>query len=140
MLHTGYRYCTSPSNEKKASIIKWFINLESTNRIYALNLYFQPKKEIDGFKADTEQQGGVATKHKLFINPPGNSINPSVYFTTTQYSTTTQKGSSQDYRIQGTNPVRDGDSGVARNCKRGGHDFYMFFKRIIFRPNKIQAD
>ena len=79
---------------------------------YILNFDLQPKNETDEFKPDIEQQHTKATKHKLSINGPGNSINQSVYFTTAQYSTTTQKGSSQDYYwVRGTRPVRGGDNG-----------------------------
>ena len=51
----------------------------------------------------------MATKHKLSTNRPGNSINQSVHYIMTQYSITMQKGSSQDYRAQGTRPVHGGD-------------------------------
>ena len=90
MLHTGYQYCTSLSNalSNGSSIL----NLSSE---FIYHFDFQPKNEIDEFKLDIEQQHPVATKHKLSINRPGNSINQSVYFTMTQYFNTTQKGTAK---------------------------------------------
>ena len=47
---------------------------------------------------------------------------------------------SADVRISARNQKNIIACGKARNFKRRGHNFHIFFKRIFFRQNKFEAD